>query len=119
MISKCVACVFAALALAGCCASGTTCDAPTAGPHVAWDGLGPVPEDKVRPTKVSHPRQASVRTIGDAPGERKPQGKDEWERQQAADKADEARLSKKMIICRGCSAQSSQDENATTGSAAR
>ena len=41
MISKHVVFIFAGLALAGCCASGTTCDVPTAGAHAAWDGLGP------------------------------------------------------------------------------
>jgi hypothetical protein len=120
MISKCAAYVFAALALAGCCASGTTCDAPAVGPHAAWDGLGPASDDNVKPsvakpTKVSRPKDVSVRPIADVSGERMPQSKDEWERQQAADKADEARLSKKMIICRGCSAASSQGEDATGG----
>jgi len=119
-ISRCVACVFAALTLAGCCASGTTCDTPAVGPHAAWDGLGPAPDDNVKPSaakpaKVSRPRNVSVRPVADVSGEHRPQSKDEWERQQAADKADEAKLSKKMIICRGCSAASSQGEDATGG----
>jgi hypothetical protein len=123
MISKCVACVLAALALAGCCASGTTCDAPMAGPHTAWDGLGPAPDENVKsadvkPTRVSRPRDGSVRPVADVTRERKPQGKEEWEQQQAAEKADEARLSKKIIICSGCSAPSSQGEG-STGSVAR
>jgi hypothetical protein len=117
-MSRYVAFVLAALALAGCCASGTTCDVPTAGPHVAWDGLGPDPSDNARPAKVSRPREASARSVSAAPGERKPQAKSEWERRQAADKADEARLSKKMIICSGCSAKSSEGDG-STGSIAR
>jgi hypothetical protein len=118
MVSKCVVFVFAAVALAGCCASGTSCDVPMAGPHVASDGLGPDPNDNVRPKKVSRPRQASVRPTSEVQGERKPQTKDEWEQQQAADRADEARLSKRMMICSGCSAQSSEGGGGT-GSVSR
>jgi hypothetical protein len=109
MISKHVVFIFAGLALAGCCASGTTCDVPTAGAHAAWDGLGPDLNDNANgntnahPAKSSRPREASMRIDSNVSGERKRQANNEWEQQQAADKADEARLSKTMIICRGCS----------------
>jgi hypothetical protein len=114
MISKCVAFVIAALALAGCCAFGTNCDVPTAGPHAAWDGLAPVSNDNARPAKVSPPRQASARSTSDVQGE---SGlRDKWEQQEAANKAEEARLSKRMIICNGCSAKSSEGDGGSTGS---
>jgi len=115
MIRKCVAVIFTGLSLAGCCASGTMCEVPTAGTHVAWDGLGPDPSENAsaRPPKATRPRTASARTSGEVPGERKVQAGSEWERQLAADKADEARLSRTMIICRGCSAASSPGDGNT------
>ena len=119
MISKCVAFVFAALALAGCCAFGTTCDVPTAGPHAAWDGLGPVSNDDARPAKVSRPRAASARSTSDVQGESSLQTRDNWEQQEAVNKADEARLSKKMMICNGCSAKSSEGNGGSTDSVSR
>jgi hypothetical protein len=115
MISKCVALVFTALALAGCCISGTTCDAPATGSQIAYDGLGPAPNDYDRPPKASRPARTTARPVGDVPGERWAKTKDDWEQQQAADKADEARLSRKMQICRGCSTQSSESEGGTGG----
>lgn len=43
MISRCIALLFTAISLAGCCASNSGCYAPVAaGSPVAWDGLGPV-----------------------------------------------------------------------------
>jgi hypothetical protein len=110
MILKCVALVFTALALAGCCISGTTCEAPATGSQIANDGLGPAPNDYDRPPKAARPAKTTARPVGDAPGERWAKTKDDWEQQQAADKADEARLSRKMQICRGCSTQSSESE---------
>jgi hypothetical protein len=119
MISKCIAFVIAALALAGCCAFGTTCDVPTAGPHTAWDGLGPVANDNARPAKVSRPREASARSTSDVQGESSLQGRDKWEQQEAANKADEARLSKRMMICNGCSTKPSEGDSGSTGSVTR
>ena len=46
MTSKWVAFLFSAIALSGCCASGTGCYAPVAGTPVAWDGLGPSPDEE-------------------------------------------------------------------------
>jgi hypothetical protein len=123
MISKCLAFVIAALALAGCCAFGTTCDVPTAGPHAAWDGLGPVSNDNARPAKVSRPREASARSTSEVHGESSLQARDKWEQQEAVNKAEEARLSRRMIICNGCSAKSSESssesDGGSTGSVAR
>jgi hypothetical protein len=65
MIPKYFACVFAAVALAGCCASGTGCYAPLPGSPVAWDSLGPGPTDTAqatdfRPRKISRPEKEIV-----------------------------------------------------------
>ena len=105
MISKYVACAFAAITLAGCCASGTTCEAPTAGSKVAWDGLGPAPND-IAPAKkktVSRPRdEVALQPKAELAADNKPLAKDVWETE-AEDRADDARLAKKLKICSGCS----------------
>ena len=107
MISKYVACAFAAITLAGCCASGTTCEAPTAGSKVAWDGLGPAPND-IEPAKkktVSRPRnEVALQPKAELATDNKPLAKDVWETE-AEDRADDARLAKKLKICSGCSTQ--------------
>ncbi len=105
MIPKYVACMFAALTLAGCCASGTTCEPHTTGPNLAaWDGLGPGPED-ITPAKktISRPRkEAAVQPKGELPADAKPTAKNELERQEADNRADDARLVRRLRICNGC-----------------
>ena len=105
MIPKYVACAFAAIMLAGCCASGTSCDAPMAGSKVAWDGLGPAP-DTIAPAKkktVSRPKnEAALQPKAELPADNKPSAKDAWETE-AEDQADDVRLAKKLKICNGCS----------------
>ena len=114
MISKCVACVFAAVALASCCASGTGCYAPMTGSQVAWDGLGPAPKETAMVRNSSRPKKGiAAGPIGDVPGEPRPQAKLEWEQQEAADRADEAKLAKQLKICRGCSPPPSRNDDAT------
>jgi hypothetical protein len=103
MILKYVACMFAALTLAGCCASGTTCEPHTTN-VAAWDGLGPGPED-ITPAKktISRPRkEAAVQPKGELPADAKPTAKNELERQEAENRADDARLVRRLRICDGC-----------------
>ena len=105
MIPKYVACALAAVTLAGCCASGTTCEAPMAGSKVAWDGLGSAPND-IAPAKkktVSRPRnEVALQPKAELATDNKPLAKDVWETE-AEDRADDARLAKKLKICSGCS----------------
>jgi hypothetical protein len=105
MIPKYLACVFAALTLAGCCASGTTCEPHTTGPNVAaWDGLGAGPED-ITPAKktISRPRKdAAVQPKGELPADAKPTARNEVVRQEAENRADDARLVRRLRICNGC-----------------
>ena len=105
MIPKYFACAFAAITLAGCCASGTTCEAPIAASNVAWDGLGPAPND-IAPAKkktVSRPRnEVALQPKAEPPTDNKLRAKDVWETE-AEDQADDARLAKKLKICSGCS----------------
>lgn len=105
MIPKYVACAFAAIALAGCCASGTTCEPPMAGSNVAWDGLGPAPDD-IAPAKkksVARPKnEVALQSKAELPADNKFQAKNVWDTE-AEDRADDARLAKKLKICNGCS----------------
>lgn len=74
------------------------------GPNVAWDGLGPVPEDITPARKtVPRPRKPAVQPNLDVPSDNKPLSKKEWERQEAQNRADDARLVSKLRICSGCS----------------
>ena len=109
MISKCIAFLVAAVMLANCCALGNGC-APAAGNPVAWDGLGPAPTDDTQPLELrpkQHARAKREIILGPldaaaAEPNSKLQPKDSWEQQQAADQDDEARLKRKLVICRAC-----------------
>jgi len=106
MIPKYVACAFAAITLAGCCASGTTCEAPIAASNVAWDGLSPAPDDiaPARKKTVSRPRnEVAPQPKAEPPTDNKHQAKNVWDTE-VEDRADDARLAKKLKICNGCSA---------------
>jgi hypothetical protein len=114
MILKSVALLAAALMLTGCCVSGIGCapvagaGSPVAGGPVAWDGLGTVPAENTQPPQPSKPartkREIIVGPLDAVPAGRdnKVQPADQWEQQQAADKDEEARLKRQMVICRGC-----------------
>jgi hypothetical protein len=76
-----------------------------AGSKVAWDGLGPALND-IAPTKkktVSRPRnEVALQPKAELATDNKPLAKDVWETE-AEDRADDARLAKKLKICSGCS----------------
>ncbi len=116
--SICIALLVAALMLANCCALGNGC-APAAGSPVAWDGLGSAPTDDTQPLELrpkQHARAKREIILGPleaaaAEPNSKGQPKDSWEQQQAADQADEARLKRKLMICRTCLAgESARDD---------
>jgi hypothetical protein len=119
MISKCVLFLAAALLLANCCAVGIGC-APPPGASIAWGGpgAGPAADSDVfepQPTKRAR-RQITPAPLDAAAGPNaKPQPKDSWEQQQAADQVDEARLKRKLTICRACVAGESAGDEATGG----
>jgi len=123
MISKCVAFLAAALMLANCCAMGSGC-APAAGSPVAWDGLGTAPTDDAQPLELrpkQHSRARREIIVGplDAAAtepDRRVQPKDRWEQQQAADQDDEARLKRKLMICRSCLPGESVRDDTASGS---
>jgi len=77
-----------------------------AGSNVAWDGLGPAPDDITPANKrtVSHPRnEVALQPKAALPTDNKYQAKNAWDTE-AEDQADDARLAKKLKICNGCSA---------------
>jgi hypothetical protein len=117
--------------LGGCCLSGncyapvagsagvaTAPAAPTAGvvaaPTTAVttsapDGLGPSPTEESLADAPAKPKRAAQRrrdfeSFSDTSAASRYRG-DSWEEQQAADRADEERLKRKLIICQNCSSK--------------
>ena len=117
MTPNLIACVFVAAALTGCCASGTGCDSPLPASQAAWDGLGKAPSDTAGTTDLPRrnppKREIVAGPIGDVPAVANPRAKSEWEQQEAANRADEAKLAKQLMICRGCSPPPKRDDDAT------
>jgi hypothetical protein len=123
MISRSIAFLFAAVALAGCCVSGNGCYAPLPGTPTAWDGLDPAPTEtaaqatEYRPRKIVRPKnEIVIGSLGDVPVE-PPKPQEAWAQQEAADRADEAKLKKQLVICRNCLPAPAHDD--TTGSMMR
>ncbi|MGA7811190.1 hypothetical protein [Bradyrhizobium sp.] len=115
MMVRCALLLFAAVSLAGCCLSGTACYGPTmaAGGPPAWDGLGAAPPDDDSPAAETTPLKKPARVRSNRAASVDPSSgsansyisnDDTFEQQQAADRADDARLKQKMIICQNCAA---------------
>jgi hypothetical protein len=125
MISKYIAFLFAAGALAGCCVSGNGCYAPLPGTPMAWDGLGPSPTEtaqaiEYRPRQSARPKkEIIIGPISDAPAQPdpKPQAEEAWAQQEAADRDADAKLMKQLMICRNCLPAPALDD--ATGSVKR
>ena len=123
MISKCIAFLVAALMLADCCALGNGC-APESGAPIAWDGLGSAPTSDTQPvelqpkTRARAKREIIVGPLDAAATEQnnKVQPKNQWEQEQAADRDDEMRLKRKLMICRNCLAGESARDDAASSS---
>jgi len=121
MISKCIAFLVAALMLADCCALGNGC-APESGAPIAWDGLGSGPTSDTQPVEPQPKKHARAKReiiVGplDAAAteqNNKVQPKNQWEQEQAADRDDEMRLKRKLMICRNCQAGESARDDATS-----
>jgi hypothetical protein len=119
MFSKSIACVLTAIALTGCCAFGTGCNAPTAVSPVAWDGLNePRQEETPKQPPARRKKEVAVtaQTNGDLQAFAWPKTKGELEQQEAAERADDARLTKKLKICNGCSTAPEKKDDATNSS---
>ena len=121
MILKCTAFLFATIALAGCCVSGNGCSVPLPGTLVAWDGLGSTPTES-SPATEYRPRQRSRRRkeivavpigVGAVTSNAAPHSHEWWAQREAADRAAESALTKRLIICRGCSPPPAGSDDAT------
>ncbi len=110
MISRSVALLFGAFALAGCCVTGQGCYAPISTAPFAFEPSAPagdadldVPRKKVAralqsnslPNGTAAQRNAMAQDGGKQDG-------DKWEEEQAADRDADAKLSSQLKICRGC-----------------
>jgi hypothetical protein len=134
MTLKWIAFLFCALALGGCCASGSGCYAPaaTASP-VAWDGLGPtqelgsLPEEEtgvvadaasVGAERTRKPaKKVVVARGGSAPvSDVQPHSNEWWARKEAEDRNADKALTRKLIICQGCSSNPPGTDERATGS---
>jgi hypothetical protein len=113
MISRCVALLAAALTLASCCVSGSGCAPLGGGPVALDDGLGAAPpeeaqtqsSDPQQPKPNARPRRKNMVGSLDARAsgqDRGAQATEQFELEQAASEADDARLRRKLIICSDC-----------------
>lgn len=126
MISRVVALLCGAFALAGCCMSGQGCYAPISTAPFAFEPSAPqgdadldTPKKKVA-QKVAAPKPTQQFSIQKLPlddlptataaqrnamaqdGGQPAQDASKWEDQQAADREADARLTSQLRICRGC-----------------
>jgi hypothetical protein len=93
-------------------------------PNIAltsWDGLGPIPErNKIKSTKARK-KNGTVLSQDTSPDEEsqlaalKPYSNEWWSVHDAIDRAAEARLAKKLIICRNCMPSNPDDQTASIG----
>jgi|SRR5689334_19412815 len=124
MILRCAMLLAAALSLSNCCLSSSGCNGPVAlnaspapaaaavaAAPAAWDGLSEQPAADtdatvdVTPLK-KQPRRSRAASIDAMSSQSARRSRDDlnWDEQQAADRADDARLRQKLIICKNCSA---------------
>ena len=111
----------AGLALSGCCLNANGCYIPPpAGMLTSWDGLGPLPErHHAKPAKVRK-TIATVAPADDSPSEEdlaklKPYSKEWGAALEAMNRAADAKLKTKLVICRDCMPLAPNDQ---TGSIA-
>jgi hypothetical protein len=111
--------IAAALALSGCCLEGGCYIQPPTNLLKSWDGLGPIPKRIVKRAKVR--KTSETATLEDkSPSEEelpklRPYSK-EWSAVfNAINSAADAKLKKKLIICRGCMPPEPNDLTSSIG----
>jgi len=107
-----------ALVLSGCCSDGLYV------PNVpmAWDGLGSPPTSPRRETSKAHKTIVTRTIVSDGIADKEAElatlkiySPEWWSVHDAIDRANDAKLAKALIICRGCLTSVSEDR---TGSIA-
>lgn len=113
-------CSFAlsAFILADCCGYGATGYSPPRA-LIAWDGLGRSP-DEIRPVTAHKPtRQAKAEAITEPDydaidvSSAGPHSEEWWALREAAERAAETALTRKLVICRGCLPPRAKDDETT------
>jgi hypothetical protein len=99
--------IVSTIALAGCCASGSGCYAPTPGAPVAWDGLGSRPSENVYqhvPRRSRPNREIIVGPLNEAKAASEPKSQpgDRWTQEEAASLEADKKLTKQLKICTSC-----------------
>jgi hypothetical protein len=120
MISRVVALLFGAFALAGCCMSGQGCYAPISTAPFAFEPSAPasdadldaprkkvaqkLPAQKLPVQKLSDQKPSDNGLPNGTAAQRNAMAQDggSWEDEQAADREADAKLSSQLKICRGC-----------------
>jgi hypothetical protein len=105
MILKCMAMLIAGLMLTGCCGFGNGCAPVASAP--ASDGLDAVPTGdlqpiELRPKQLARARRENAASPFDTAAREKNGNVDQWERQRAADQAEEVKLKRMLMICGTC-----------------
>src|SRR5271155_248443 len=93
-----------AAVLVGCAASGKVCY-PAPGTPIAWDGLGSPPNNAIEHMPKRQPKTEAVSEPAydaTASSDLKPYSQEWWAQREAADRAADTVLSRKLIICSGC-----------------
>jgi hypothetical protein len=110
-----VAFVFTAVALAGCCASGTGCPVTLPPELAASDGLVSSRDDGMQRDEPSMDRKAAVMIDPGMEPRRRRNADRSYEEQMADDRATDSELSRRLKICNGCGPSSGRDAMATNG----
>lgn len=104
MIFRCVVLLWL-LAVGGCCASGVGCTTGAPSGGVDWDGLGTAPEENAVSNDIApaSSKSASKRSQQKAEHFDRDAGSgNQWEQEQAADQAADAKLRRQLKICSNC-----------------
>lgn len=115
MISRGVALLFGAFALAGCCVSGQGCYAPISTAPFAFEPSAPAGDADLDAPRKKVAQKLPAQKLSDqklpdnglpkaTAAQRNAMAQDggKWEDEQAADREADAKLSSQLKICRGC-----------------
>ena len=110
--------IVAGLAPSGCCLNGSGCDVqpPTTALAAYWEELGALPKrNKVKRARQAPTTIAAVASEDKSPSEEelsklKPYSKEWTAVLDAINRAEDAKLKKKLVICRGCMSPEPEDQ---------